>query len=216
MKNILIVGAHPDDIELGMGGASYQLVQQGHKVFWYHTTNGVYTDLQNQPVRDSKEIFLALNDSAVLLEAELLWGTDLPEATALTVSKHAISQLQTLLKEHHIDTIFTHPAVDTYHQDHIATHHIVMAAARRYVHNLFFFESIFNYADGLLQPTMYIGFDKKVMGYKLGSLINHTSEYEKFGGQKWLDQIEAMARFRGAQIEMPFAEAFIVQKMIGG
>ena len=38
--NILAIGAHPDDIELGCGGTLLKAVRQGHKVYMYNVTRG--------------------------------------------------------------------------------------------------------------------------------------------------------------------------------
>ncbi len=38
--NILAIGAHPDDIELGCGGTLLKAVREGHNVFMYTLTRG--------------------------------------------------------------------------------------------------------------------------------------------------------------------------------
>ncbi|HET7337378.1 MAG TPA: PIG-L family deacetylase, partial [Candidatus Nitrosotalea sp.] len=38
--NILAIGAHPDDIELGCGGLLIKSARQGHNVFMYSLTRG--------------------------------------------------------------------------------------------------------------------------------------------------------------------------------
>ena len=40
MASILVIGPHPDDQELGMGGTIIRLAQQGHKVHIVDMTNG--------------------------------------------------------------------------------------------------------------------------------------------------------------------------------
>src|SRR4051812_13347411 len=40
MANILVVGPHPDDQELGMGGTIARLAAQGHRVLLLDATNG--------------------------------------------------------------------------------------------------------------------------------------------------------------------------------
>src|SRR5688500_18780357 len=43
MASILVIGPHPDDQELGMGGTIVKLVRQGHKVHVVDMTNGEQT-----------------------------------------------------------------------------------------------------------------------------------------------------------------------------
>ena len=38
--NILAIGAHPDDIELGCGGLLIKAVRNGHSVYLYNLTQG--------------------------------------------------------------------------------------------------------------------------------------------------------------------------------
>jgi len=45
MASILIIGPHPDDQELGMGGTIALLASQGHKVHLLDATNGEPTPL---------------------------------------------------------------------------------------------------------------------------------------------------------------------------
>ena len=40
IMNILAIGAHPDDIELGCGGVLLKVVKQGHKIWMYTLTRG--------------------------------------------------------------------------------------------------------------------------------------------------------------------------------
>jgi N-acetylglucosamine malate deacetylase 1 len=51
MLSILIVGPHPDDQELGMGGTIARLVEQGHRVQLVDMTNGEPTPLGSPEIR---------------------------------------------------------------------------------------------------------------------------------------------------------------------
>ena len=47
MARIVVVGPHPDDQELGMGGTIVRLARQGHHVLLLDMTNGEPTPLAN-------------------------------------------------------------------------------------------------------------------------------------------------------------------------
>jgi LmbE family N-acetylglucosaminyl deacetylase len=49
MANILVVGPHPDDQELGMGGTIARLVKQGHDLLLLDMTNGEPTPYGPRP-----------------------------------------------------------------------------------------------------------------------------------------------------------------------
>lgn len=55
MKNILVIGAHPDDIEIGCTGTILKLKEEGKKVYCLIMTNGgnwlkkhIKTELKNK------------------------------------------------------------------------------------------------------------------------------------------------------------------------
>jgi N-acetylglucosamine malate deacetylase 1 len=51
MLSILVIGPHPDDQELGMGGTIVRLVEQGHRVHLVDMTNGEPTPLGSPEIR---------------------------------------------------------------------------------------------------------------------------------------------------------------------
>src|SRR3954466_14403434 len=51
MASILVIGPHPDDQELGMGGSIALLVAQGHRVHLLDMTNGEPTPLGSPETR---------------------------------------------------------------------------------------------------------------------------------------------------------------------
>src|SRR5467141_2516164 len=51
MASILVIGPHPDDEELGMGGTIVRLAQQGHRVHLVDMTNGEPTPFGSVEMR---------------------------------------------------------------------------------------------------------------------------------------------------------------------
>jgi LmbE family N-acetylglucosaminyl deacetylase len=51
MMNILVVGPHPDDQELGMGGTIAKLAAHGHNVLLLDVTNGEPTPHGSPEIR---------------------------------------------------------------------------------------------------------------------------------------------------------------------
>ena len=51
MASILVIGPHPDDEELGMGGSIIRLVSQGHRVHIVDMTNGEPTPFGSVEMR---------------------------------------------------------------------------------------------------------------------------------------------------------------------
>jgi LmbE family N-acetylglucosaminyl deacetylase len=49
--NILAIGCHPDDLEIGCSGTLAKYVKLGHKVIMCHVVNGNLGHVQIQPIR---------------------------------------------------------------------------------------------------------------------------------------------------------------------
>lgn len=212
--SILFIGAHPDDVELGCGGAICYFKERNYDVYCYYLTNGEYTDIEEEVVRDAEEVYETTIKSLDVLgvQEENIFFNNV-SATQLKVNKQIISVLQKFIIDKKINMIFTHPNPDTYHQDHRAAHNITMASARRYVNNIFLFEIIFNFASGLMVPNYYIDISKYIKK-KIGALRFHVTEYVKFDGEKWIDSIISLAKYRGIQVDSDYAEAFYVMKYL--
>jgi len=211
-SRVLFVGAHPDDIELGAAGTICNLIEQGKEVHCYHTTSGEYKDLNGNPIRDKESVLKETRKSMDILGVEHLTFGFAP-ATELKFNKLEVSVLQRYILEHKIDTIFTHPIPDTYHQDHQNTHNIVVAASRRYVNNIFLWESVHSFGRGQIIPVAYVDISLH-LDNKMDSLRCHTTEYVKFRHDKWVSGISSMAKYRGSQIGVHAAEAFDIIKYI--
>jgi N-acetylglucosamine malate deacetylase 1 len=115
--NILIVGPHPDDQELGMGGTIAKLAAQGHHVLLLDMTNGEPTP-HGSPELRAREAAKA---------AEVLGVTRItlpfPNRT-LTHSIEARHAVAGVIRQHQAQIVFT-PYFHDAHPDHIATTRIV-------------------------------------------------------------------------------------------
>ena len=117
MTNILVVGPHPDDQELGMGGTIAKLTEQGHDVLLLDMTNGEPTphgDPQTRAVEAAKAAEI------LGVKRRLL---DLPNRMLeLNIeSRHLVAGV---IREHQAQIVFT-PYFQDAHPDHVATTRIV-------------------------------------------------------------------------------------------
>lgn len=119
--NILAIGAHPDDIELGCGGMLLKLARAGHNVFLYVITKG---GKSGEPQQRAMEVV----ESAKFIGAKGAWVDDL-EDTNLKVGSQLINHLEYFINKADADIIFTH-APDDYHHDHRAVSECTLEAAR--------------------------------------------------------------------------------------
>lgn len=117
MANILIVGPHPDDQELGMGGTAIRLAGQGHNVLLLDMTNGEPTPL-GSPEQREKEWTAAAQIMGV---KRRLLGLKNREVMHSLEARHAVAGV---IREHQADIIFV-PYEQDAHPDHRAVTRIV-------------------------------------------------------------------------------------------
>jgi len=117
MRNILVVGPHPDDQELGMGGAIARLVDQGHNVLLLDMTNGEPTP-HGDPETRARE---AAEAASILGVRRLCLGLPNREVVHSIEARHKVAAV---IREHQAEIVFT-PYFNDAHPDHIATTRIV-------------------------------------------------------------------------------------------
>lgn len=119
MANVLVVAAHPDDAEIGMGGTISLLASQGHEVLICDLTDGSPTPRGDRASR--------IRESAAALQClQPVPGgrpvrrvmLDLPNRT-LTHSVEARHKLAGVIRAHQAGVVFI-PHWEDAHPDHIA------------------------------------------------------------------------------------------------
>lgn len=112
MASLLIIGPHPDDQELGMGGAVARFAQQGHKVHLLDMTNGEPTPLGSVETRARESA-----EAAKILGVERsLVG--LPNRQVMH-SIEARYKVAAAIRVHRPNVLFIPYPVDA-HPDHVA------------------------------------------------------------------------------------------------
>jgi len=202
--NILAVGAHPDDVELGCFGTLWEKKRQGNNVYAVALAPGAYGD------HSWEEIHFAWSEAR-----EILKGND--GSSDYILGKFPIGRLQhdwstvgfvdALIKEYNIDAVITHHYGEA-HQDHLAAQRIAISAARRNVDRLWLWEtSIYTHRNVLpFRPQLYVPIRPEAFEAKMKALAAYTSA-------GLLDESEAqahvhLARYRGAEMHQGYAEAF--------
>ena len=115
--NILVVGAHPDDQELGMGGTIARLAADGHRVHLLDMTNGEPTPHGTPEIR-ARESARAAEILGVTREC---LGLPNREVVHSVEARHAVAGV---IRRHAVEVVFTAYPIDA-HPDHVATTRIV-------------------------------------------------------------------------------------------
>ena len=203
---IMAIGAHLDDIEIACGGTLAKAVESGHTVKVLIMSKSGYT---------SKEGIMQRSDEVAVREGlnalHTLGITDIEildfETKDIPFRSYVVTAIDLRMAAFDPDIVFTHHPFDT-HQAHEGVSKATIAAARR-KNTVFFYEPITPSGRSYIafKPSMYVDIES-TLEKKIESLKCHTSEYNKFGAEDWIEGVRCRCGFRGYEIGKKFAEAF--------
>ncbi len=215
---ILAVGAHPDDLEILCGGTMAKYIDNGNEVFMAHLCSGDMGGKDTVP-----EELVVIRDKEAKKAAELIGAEVLGPIAGdldLFTTKEMRREVVDMVRYCKPDVIFTHSPND-YMPDHVITGKLVFDAAftatvPNYKSRCEVHEPIvpIYYMDTLagigFEPTDYVD----VTGYieiKKKMLLCHESQHKWIKGHhhaEAVSMLETVAKFRGLQCGVEYAEAF--------
>lgn len=190
-RSVLAIGAHPDDVEIGCGGALAMHHANGDAVTILTLSHGA---AGGDALIRAEEAHGAARQLGASLHLGDMVDTSIPEG-APTIS--AIQAVINMVQPTHI---YTHSPFDT-HQDHRNVHHASMVAARG-VGNVFCYQAPSGTVD--FRPTLFVdisGFIEHKLR-AIGSYESQTSVRAYLAE----DLIVATARFWGRYAGYVLAE----------
>lgn len=159
--NILAIGAHPDDIEIGCGGALIKYADRGHKVYLMVLTGGGQGGNRNVR-RDEQE-----TAGNIMGVEKIFWGEY--EDTHLVVNQELISKIEEVIYKICPSFIFCHFPDDT-HQDHRRLSQATQSAARN-LRNVLFYEGPTTWG---FNPQVFVDIGE-TLDRKIKALEAHSS-----------------------------------------
>lgn len=201
---VLAIGAHPDDIELGVGGTIARHTREGDEVFFLILTLGEKSG--NKEVRRKEAL-----ESADVLKVKSVGFAEIPD-TMVTEGIETILKIEDVIKRVNPDRVYAHCTKDT-HQDHRNAAFATFSAARE-VPEVFSFESPDTFPS--FNPQYYVRITDTI-DQKIAALKKFNSQCNK----KYFEAeaIKGLAQFRGYQVgryrlKMEYSEAFEVIRKI--
>ena len=196
-NNILVVGAHPDDIELGCGGAVTKHLELGDDVFVLVMTNGD----KGGHTMDRSECMASLLSLGILKD-NIFFGNF--RDGFLNDNQEVVSLIEDYIKKFNINRIYTHHPNDR-HQDHRNCSYAVSAAARKIPEILLFQGPSTKHP---FEPHYFVELDESHLNKKISSLEFYKTQIEK--GIVDVEWIKHLAGFHGIPQQSKYAEAFAI------
>jgi LmbE family N-acetylglucosaminyl deacetylase len=207
--NVLAIGAHFDDVELGCGGALARHARAGDAVYVYVATESGFADHKNRTVR-TNEVALeeGRNAMAALGIRELILGK------FKTLQVEFVDDLNVdilrIVEEKKIDAVFSHWPGDIHH-DHKAVGQASIHGCRHVRRQLLFRSNWYHSTDDF-RGNFYVDITD-TWDVKRQAIEAHRSELERTH-RRWIDFFRNEAENAGQKIGVRYAEVFQVLKWL--
>ena len=228
MANILVVGPHPDDQELGMGGTIAKLAEQGHDVLLLDVTDGEPTPYGDPATRakEAAAAAAALSPANGTPVRRLLLGLPNREVMHTIENRHLMAGA---IRAHQTDIIFT-PYFQDAHPDHRAVTRVVEDARFDakltkidmpgddgqppcYPKWLFYYYA--THLRWVADPNFLIDITGYVERKRESIIAYHTQFVLPEKNRKVVDWMDASATYFGSRIGTKAAEPFYTKEPIG-
>jgi len=221
--NVLIIGAHPDDIEINCAGTAKKMIGRGDKVVMCNLCSG---GLGHAVIQPEKLIRIRLEESrqsaAVIGAEHVCMGCG--DMELYHQDKTARDKVADIIRSAHPDLIITHSPGD-YMSDHVSVSKLVFDAS--------FCASLPHYKTGIdtvvpvcplyymdnlgafnFQPDEYVDITEEIET-KLAMLKCHRSQLAWMLDHDKIDfteTVKTFSRMRGLQAGVRYAEGFVPLK----
>lgn len=221
MKKVIIISAHPDDETLGAGGTLLKHKDNGDKLYWLIVTN-IYEN-QGFSIEKIASRQEEINKVAKLFGFEKVFKLDYPTMSLSSSSLlKLIPEISEIFLEVQPEIIYTLNRSDA-HSDHRHLSDAVMACTKSFrypfVKKVLMYECISetefapSFPEKVFIPNYFVDITK-FLDKKLQIMNVFESELGEPPFPRSVENIKALARFRGSSVGCHFAEAFQVVKII--
>lgn len=194
-RSVLAIGAHPDDIELGCGGALIKHVAAGDRVTMLVVTKG-----EVGPGRTNERMAEQESACQTMGIDLLVWG-NLPDCQVSLHELALVHLIEQTINRVSADLIYTHSISDS-HQDHRTVAVNTMGAARK-CSNILSYDAP---SSMQFRPTVFVDVSDTI-DKKVAALMCHASQVE---ASEMVDsfKVRNAAGYRGHEARVGAAEAF--------
>lgn len=204
--NVLAIGAHFDDLELGCGGTLVRHLRNGDQVFGYIASDSGYSSPDGTEIRGNEEACCEGKRAADIIGYELIQG-NIP-TFKIEPDEQLQGVLLNVIESNHIDTVYMHWIYDVHH-DHrnlaIATLHCT-----KHIGRVLMYRSNWYQSDIPFREDFYVDITE-AWEIKEKAMMAYAGEMQRTGNL-WLDYFKKQAESFGTQCGVKYAECFQVVK----
>ncbi|SHO42674.1 LmbE family protein [Nitrosotalea sinensis] len=202
--NVLAVGAHWDDIELGCGLTLKKLKEKGHDVFTIVVCSSNYGKNMEEGMKEEEALEGGLR-SFQSIGARYIATPKEPNSN-LAYNRKIMQVLEDAANKNKIDLVFTHWFGDV-NTDHRAVWEISRTSFRN-VKNFIMYQSN-SYSDhvNIFTPNLFFSYDEKDRRFKEQLLSQYATEWAR-RQDRWKREIFERERYWGFLSGKEYAEGF--------
>ncbi len=208
-KNILAIGAHFDDIELGCGGSIAKHVLNGDNVYAYVATVSGFSNPNLKPVRKNSVAKQEGISAMKVLGVKKLYTGNFKTLFVEFNEKLNIEILK-IIEKNKIDLVYSHWIGDIHH-DHQAVGRSALHSSR-HVRNILLYRSNWYNSTSSFNGNFYVDISE-TWEIKKKSIMKHKSEMNRTGN-KWIKFFHNEAINTGQKINVRYSEVFEVVKFV--
>ncbi len=206
--NILAVGAHFDDIELGCGGTLAKHVKAGDNVIVFIATDSQFRNRSGEILRDGKTALEEAKEAASIIGYKLVLG-GIP-TFELEYGEAVHAKLLQIIEENKIELIYTHWCHDVHH-DHRNLSYCTMHVSR-HVNKLLMYRSNWYVSEKEFCGNFFVDITE-TWETKERAVKSYKTEMGRTGGS-WLTWFRQDAVNNGLKMGVEYAEIFQLVKWL--
>jgi LmbE family N-acetylglucosaminyl deacetylase len=219
MKKVIVISAHPDDETLGVGGTILKHLSEGDEIFWIIATD--IFENQGFSIKKIKSRFKEIEKVSKMFKFKKTYKLDYPTSSLSSSSlKTMIPKISFIMNEVKPEIVYVVNRSDA-HSDHRVVFDATIACTKSFrypfIKKVLMYECISEtefsapLTENIFIPNYFINISDQI-NRKIEIMKIYDSEIGEHPFPRSIENIKALAHFRGASSGYEFAEAFQLLK----
>jgi LmbE family N-acetylglucosaminyl deacetylase len=201
-RTVLAIGAHPDDLELAIGGILARLSRESVRVVMAVVSVPADYDVRQREAQAAADILGC--ELRILLHGEARRIDDIK-------NYQLVGMLDALVRELQPAAVLTHSA-NEFHRDHVTVHNACLSTQRLKPFDFFHFNpTMCRPVPVQFHPRAYVDVTSTI-DLKMEAIAAHTSQFGARGLEA--EMYRDLARLTGRMVGVKYAEGIDVGRML--